>query len=558
VATAKQMNLDKTDLEGVNTGALLHDIGKLGVPEYVLLKPGRLTAEEFAKIKQHPSIGAAILSPVTFPWPVLSVVKHHHEKWDGSGYPDGLKGEEIPMPARILAVADVYDAVTSNRSYRTAWTHERAIAHIKKLAGTHLDATVVEAFLEVIDGVRAEMALEDQSQLAPSTEASDSPAIQATEAAYQIQQTSIELFALYEVAQTLSCSLGLTETLHILAWKLESIFPGTTCVFMLRDDQDRLRARSIVGVNHEFFRGASPLSENSPTARVVRDHQTYLGSYDPDDLLLTSTPTAQWTPLNVSLIVPIIHQNMTLGTINFYHTEAQAFTIHVRHLLETIAERAAMPIYNGMLFDRTRSSAITDPLTGLYNIRHLTEQVQERIRQIQHYRKPDGQQHVLPEGIQAIVPGDIPIRESDRFAILCLDLDSFKAINDNFGHQRGDRVLRDVSTIFMSMARASDLVARYGGDEFVILVDGVGTDEARTLADRLQSAVEAYDVGLVHERLGTLKLGISIGIASYPEDGEEWQDLFAVADRHMYHNKTDRKLGRLIEHAQSQSDTAAA
>jgi GGDEF domain-containing protein len=89
-------------------------------------------------------------------------------------------------------------------------------------------------------------------------------------------------------------------------------------------------------------------------------------------------------------------------------------------------------------------------------------------------------------------------------------------------------------------------------------VDGVGTDEARTLADRLQSAVEAYDVGLVHERLGTLKLGISIGIASYPEDGEEWQDLFAVADRHMYHNKTDRKLGRLIEHAQSQSDTAAA
>jgi putative nucleotidyltransferase with HDIG domain len=139
VAVAKQMGLRGDDLTAIETSALLHDIGKLGVPEYVLLKPGRLTDEEFAKIKEHPRIGADILDPVPFPWPVLPGVKHHHERWDGKGYPDGLKGEGIPLQGRILAVADVYDALTSQRSYRNAWTHEKAVAEIRAGAGTLFD-----------------------------------------------------------------------------------------------------------------------------------------------------------------------------------------------------------------------------------------------------------------------------------------------------------------------------------------------------------------------------------------------------------------------------------
>ena len=153
VAIAKEMGLTGDDLEAVSTGALLHDIGKLGVAENVLLKPGKLTREEFEEIKQHPEIGAMILNPVRFPWPVLPIVRHHHEKWDGSGYPDGLKGEEIPLNARIMAVADVYDALTSTRSYREAWSHQRAVELITSEAGTHFDPQVVDAFLRVIDEV---------------------------------------------------------------------------------------------------------------------------------------------------------------------------------------------------------------------------------------------------------------------------------------------------------------------------------------------------------------------------------------------------------------------
>jgi len=150
VAIAEAMGLSGDDMEAVHTGALLHDIGKLGISESVLLKPGKLSEDEFDQIKKHPEIGAMILDPVRFPWPVLPIVRHHHEKWDGSGYPDGLKGEEIPLTARIMAVADVFDALTSTRSYREAWSHDRAVEWIRQQAGSHFDPQVVDAFLGVI------------------------------------------------------------------------------------------------------------------------------------------------------------------------------------------------------------------------------------------------------------------------------------------------------------------------------------------------------------------------------------------------------------------------
>jgi putative nucleotidyltransferase with HDIG domain len=153
LAVAGAMGISGDELHAIEVGALLHDIGKLGIPEEVLLKPGRLTNEEFELIKQHPRMGAEILEPVPFPWPVLPVVKYHHERWDGTGYPERLRGEEIPRSARILAVADVYDALTTDRSYRGAWSHARACEEIRLQSGKHFDPVVVEKFLAVIDSV---------------------------------------------------------------------------------------------------------------------------------------------------------------------------------------------------------------------------------------------------------------------------------------------------------------------------------------------------------------------------------------------------------------------
>ncbi len=522
VATAKHMGLVGTELKAIEMGALLHDIGKLGVPEYVLLKPGRLTDEEFAKIKEHPQIGADILHPVQFPWPVLPVVRSHHEKWDGTGYPDGLKGEDIPRTARILAVADVYDALTSSRSYRSAWPHERACEVIRKDRGTHFDPDVADAFLGVIEEVVVQMAAEGDGPLAAAApgEALAHPADQAARA---IHRASSELWALYEVVQTLSSSLGLQETLEILSRKLETILPGTAALFLLRDaagvglEGAGMSVRAAVGVNREYFTGARTLGPASTSLRVASDRLTYLGGYDADDLLLTASRSAQWTALQTSLIVPIVHQGEVLGTINLYHPYADAFSALDKQLLETIAERAAAALYDGLLFDRTRSHALSDPLTGLHNIRHITGHVEDRCR--------DGR----------------------PFALLCLDLDSFKPINDNFGHQKGDQVLRDLSALFVAQIRAEDVVARHGGDEFLVYVHGGGPAEAAALAARIREAVESYEPGLLHPRLGALRLGVSIGTGCFPADGPDFTSLITAADAALYREKTERKLGKLAD-----------
>lgn len=169
VATAEAMGLDRDYVERIRMGAQLHDIGKIGIPDSVLQKPGRLTAEEFAKVKEHPVIGRWILEGVEGLAPYLDVVELHHENWDGSGYPHGQAGEATPMDARIVHVSDAYDAMTSNRSYRSSMTHEQAIAELLRCAGTQFDARIVEIFVKLPGEVFAAHETAEREQLTASS-----------------------------------------------------------------------------------------------------------------------------------------------------------------------------------------------------------------------------------------------------------------------------------------------------------------------------------------------------------------------------------------------------
>jgi HD-GYP domain-containing protein (c-di-GMP phosphodiesterase class II) len=148
---ARAMGVRDAALVHVRRGALLHDIGKLGVPDQILLKPGKLTDEEWVLMRGHPLLAYDLLSPITYLKPALDIPYCHHEKWDGSGYPRGLKGEDIPLAARIFAVVDVWDALRSDRPYRAAWPEDRVLEHIRSLAGTHFDPAAVESFLQVVN-----------------------------------------------------------------------------------------------------------------------------------------------------------------------------------------------------------------------------------------------------------------------------------------------------------------------------------------------------------------------------------------------------------------------
>ncbi len=141
----------KKSCSALHAGALLHDIGKLAVPEYILNKPGKLTEAEFAKMKIHPTVGGDILKRVNFPYPVEDIVRYHHEKWDGSGYPKGLKGEGIPLVARIISVVDFYDATRCDRPYRKGMKREESLALLRSMVGSAFDPKVVEMFIKHVE-----------------------------------------------------------------------------------------------------------------------------------------------------------------------------------------------------------------------------------------------------------------------------------------------------------------------------------------------------------------------------------------------------------------------
>ena len=150
VELARNFGMSEEELVQIRRGSFLHDMGKLGIPDRILHKPGTLTNEEWENMKKHPQFAYDMLYPVEYLRPALDIPRCHHEKWDGSGYPNGLKGNEIPISARLFAVVDVWDALTSNRPYRAAWTKEKALAYIKEQSGKHFDPDVVELFSKTI------------------------------------------------------------------------------------------------------------------------------------------------------------------------------------------------------------------------------------------------------------------------------------------------------------------------------------------------------------------------------------------------------------------------
>src|SRR5687767_2271243 len=212
---AGALGMPEGDIQGVKTAALLHDIGKLAVPEHILSKPGPLTQEEFQKIRVHPQVGAEIISAVPFPYPVAPLILSHHERWDGKGYPSGLKGEDIPLGARILSIVDYFDALTTDRPYHKALSEAAAVALLKQEAGKALDPNLVDVFIRVEPSVRDEAATVEQSMRKPAPTAEPTVGQPATGLTPEPAKKNVfddialahrEIYALYEIAQAMGTS----------------------------------------------------------------------------------------------------------------------------------------------------------------------------------------------------------------------------------------------------------------------------------------------------------------------------------------------------------------
>jgi diguanylate cyclase (GGDEF)-like protein/putative nucleotidyltransferase with HDIG domain len=419
-AIAEAMKLGEEQIEAIAAAALLHDIGKLAIPEYILSKEGPLTPEEMRKMRMHPQLGADIISNIKFPYPVADSILAHHERFDGLGYPNGLSGGEIPLGARILAVADVFDAYTSDR-VESAETLDGAVQTLREGAGSFFDPEIVTTWESIYREV-----------VAWSASAS------VGSAAYSgIQQATSEIKIVESLAKSIEGITTVSEIVSAVCAQLSKSIPGCSA-------------------------------------------SIELGEYEG---------------------IPVVFGETVIATICASRSGGPLSEDELR-LIAFVAEKIALTLSNAMALEIARREAAVDKLTGLANRRAF-------------------------EMMSASMGGE-------PFSIVLIDVNSFKAVNDNFGHTAGDNALIRIAVHLRAAFHDAQLVCRIGGDEFLVLT----LADMRSLRLQVRNFRRMVLWDPVHEPYRKMLFGVSCGVASVPCDAEGIEQAMERADERMYAVKT--------------------
>jgi diguanylate cyclase (GGDEF)-like protein/putative nucleotidyltransferase with HDIG domain len=523
VELGKKAGLADGELQALHAASILHDIGKLAVPEHIISKPGKLTPEEFEKMKIHPIVGAEILARVQFPYEVGPIVRSHHEKWNGGGYPDGLKGEQIPIGARVLTLVDCFDALASDRQYRRAMPLEDALTAVEAEAGESFDPALVRLLVE------------NYKEWEKLAWASDSPVSKLSKdvhvahgkaPAAGLQQggdqqhpeflTSIaaarqEAQTLYELTQDLGNSLNLHETLSVLDSRLQRLIPyDAIAVYVQREG--KLIPEYVNGENFRLFSSLEIPVGQGLSGWVAETGKPIINGNPSVEPGYLNDPS-KFSNLRSALAVPLENAVGVTGVLALYHLGKDFFTRDHLRVLLAINPKISLTIENALKFQQAAISATTDSLTSLPNARSLFLHLDAELSRAR--------------------------RSGERLAVLVCDLDGFKQVNDRFGHLEGNRVLKLVSAGLRECCREYDYVARMGGDEFVLVLPGLGQQDLPAKQAALERVAVEAGLAVCGERL----LNISIGAAFCPEHGNDAEGLLAEADRRMYLTKQEHKGG---------------
>lgn len=566
VTLARAEGLPDEEVQAIKTAALLHDIGMLAVPQHILSKTARLSEEERRKLRIHPQVGAEIIRDVPFPSPVAPIILAHHERWDGGGYPVGLKWEAIPLGARILAIADQFDELLSSRDIGG---FDEAVCILRGEAGHALDPHLVTRFIGLLPKLAGviesgtptalERAADEEGEgLKPASSAPPwmtasekagaekdrfatgatsigalpTPAVNALD---NIALAHLEVYTLYELAQALSGCLSIQDTMAQLIAHLGKLVPLNTCALFLQDDtRHQVVCRFATGPGAPILMpmrvptGAGPIGWVVEHERPLVNVSLSVTAPSTSSSSSTSAPGADVatgpvgradldSELRWAMIVPLLGDGICLGTLVVAHGDHGAYHDEHRRILEQVAQHVAVAVQNSLRFERTHEAALTDRLTGLTNSRGLATAFDNAM--------------------------GTAIAQSESVAVLMVDIDEFKAINDLYGHAAGDRALREVARVLSQSIRARDICARYAGDEFVLVLRGCGGPEAERRSKAIQAMFEAVRFSPEPSRLQPLQ--ISVGAAAYPADGASLETLLVIADRRMYRDKSLRKRARV-------------
>jgi putative nucleotidyltransferase with HDIG domain len=340
---AKEVGVrDERLIKAIEAAALLHDMGKLAVPEYILNKPGKLTDAEFAKMKLHASVGADILSAIDFPYPVVPIVRYHHENWDGTGYPERLRGTDIPIGARILSVVDCFDALTSDRPYRPKLSDEEAVQILIDRRGSMYDPLVVDTFIKVHASAVNETSRNSSPNDALRTIASSQNAAVRIESPRldEIAASADEMPTLYELARALGGQANPEDAADTIANHLRRLIPFSLCVFYEYDAfRDELEASHAVGDGRSSVHGLRiPLGQRL-SGWVAANRRTISNS-DPT-LDFGDAARSQTVRLRSCISTPLLSGEQLAGVMTLYAAETNAFTDDHKRIVELIAKQIA-------------------------------------------------------------------------------------------------------------------------------------------------------------------------------------------------------------------------
>ena len=335
---------DEGLLKAIEAAALLHDMGKLAVPEYILNKPGKLTDAEFASMKLHATVGADILSAVDFPYPVVPIVRHHHENWDGTGYPDGLKTTDIPIGARILSVVDCFDALTSDRPYRPRLTDDEALGILRDRRGSMYDPLIVDTFLRVYSTVKTTVDVGQIPQRALDDIATARKATALTKLTQPVlKRGASRRSALLhnELAQSLAGQVSLREAGHSVVNSVHHLMPFSLCALYLPiEDSNDIEVLFSVGEGADLVKGLRVRIGEKLSGWVAANRQTIMNSNPAIDLGHLAGSQLLSMKSCISTALETANHDL-LGVLTVYAKEDNVFDEEHRLDIETIAREIA-------------------------------------------------------------------------------------------------------------------------------------------------------------------------------------------------------------------------
>ncbi len=505
---AVEMQLPSDEIRQVQLSALLHDIGKIGIPDAILNKPGALSPEEWVIMKTHSPLGASILGAVEPLRDLVPIVRSHHERFDGGGYPDGLAGDAVPLASYIVSAADAYEVIVSKRSYKAAQSVEFAVSELRRCSGAQFHPAVVDAFIRVIERDQREGSSYLSSVGAIEREDIEDvpgPGSLVERMAEHSHAHARQLAILQRLASEISAVLDLDELASRLLRIVCDAMGYENGFLTTLNDAGELVIRAAFGPSTAFI--GQSLARGTGISWWAMQHGRLQNVAD----VQADTRFVGPADIRSSLVVPLRIGDETVGIIGIESTRPAAFSSDDETLLTATSHQVAAAVRVARLHQAAKSAAETDSLTGLPNRRVFFEK--------------------LAEGLSRSEQDGAPL------SVAMIDANGLKQLNDQFGHAAGDQALVKIGEMLAAGVRTDDVVARIGGDEFGVVFPGAPLFAADRIMRRL-----ADDIANSTIPSGQQLPTIAWGIAPALVEGTSVDAIVDAADRAMYRQK---QLGKM-------------